>query len=209
MIRDDAGQPVHALAQVLDISERRSYEERLKHLADHDPLTGLPNRRALEGSLEDHLARCRRYGAAGGLLLLDLDGFKMVNDTLGHAAGDELLVGCADALRRRLRETDVIARLGGDEFAVLIPVEDRDEAERVAQALIDTVREYAAGGMASERGRVTASIGIALFEDAPLTAREMLIRADFAMYAAKSAGKDRYALYSQDAGRRGAHNFAQ
>ena len=213
MIRDDAGHPVHALAQVLDISERRSYEERLKHLADHDPLTGLQNRRALESSLEDHLARCRRYGAAGGLLLLDLDGFKMVNDTLGHAAGDELLVGCAEALRQRLRQTDVIARLGGDEFAVLIPLEDRDEAERVAQALIDTVRECAAGTTASERERVTASIGVALFEDAPLTAREMLIRADFAMYAAKSAGKDRYAVYSQDAGsrgpRRGARHSAQ
>jgi len=198
---------------VLDISERRLYEERLKQLADHDPLTGLLNRRALEGSLEDHLARCRRYGAAGGLLLLDLDGFKLVNDTLGHAAGDELLVGCADALRRRLRETDVIARLGGDEFAVLIPLEGRDEAERVAQALIDTVRECAAGTTASERERVTASIGIALFENQPLTAREMLIRADFAMYAAKSAGKDRYALYSQDAGsrgpRRGARHSAQ
>jgi diguanylate cyclase (GGDEF)-like protein len=194
MIRDDAGKPVHALAQVLDITERRGYEEHLKHMADHDPLTGLPNRRAFEAALDAHLARCRRYGASGALLVLDLDGFKRVNDAGGHAVGDELLIGCANALSRRIRETDVIARLGGDEFAILLPAEDRGEAETVAQALIDTVREHTARSGAAAAGGVTASLGITMFGDAELTAGEMLVDADLAMYAAKDAGKNRYAV---------------
>lgn len=194
MIRDDAGQPVHALAQVLDISERRSYEQRLRHLADHDPLTGLMNRRGFEAALDGHLARCRRYGATGALLVLDLDGFKAVNDARGHAAGDEVLVGCAHALRGRLRDTDVISRLGGDEFAILLPAEGPEEARAVAQALIDTVRAHAALLDASGAAAVTASIGIAPFRDDGLSAREMLIKTDLAMYAAKDAGKDRYAV---------------
>ena len=194
LIRDDAGNPAHALGQILDVTERRAYEERLRHLADHDALTGLLNRRGFESTLERHLARCRRYGAAGALLVIDLDGFKLVNDTLGHGAGDGLIVSCAQALKARLRETDVIARLGGDEFAVLLPHQTRSEAEQVAQSLIDTVREQAADIAHSHPGRITASIGIARFGEEQLTAAEMLGHADLAMYEAKEAGKDRYAL---------------
>jgi diguanylate cyclase (GGDEF)-like protein/PAS domain S-box-containing protein len=183
LIRDAAGTPLHVLGQMQDVTERREYEARLRHLADHDPLTGLLNRRAFEESLEAHVARTRRYGAAGALLLLDLDGFKDVNDTYGHHAGDELLVRVAGALAGRLRETDVLARLGGDEFAVLLPMESADAAELVARALVDVVRELDGG--------VTVSVGVAPVDDAEgVTAAALMIDADRAMYAAKDAGRD-------------------
>ena len=95
IVRDDEGTPVHVLVQVQDITERRSLEDQLRHLADHDALTGLLNRRGIDRALAQHVARGRRYGAEGALLVLDLDGFKAVNDSLGHAAGDELIVDCA------------------------------------------------------------------------------------------------------------------
>ena len=133
IVRDDEGTPVHVLVQVQDITERRSLEDQLRHLADHDALTGLLNRRGIDRALAQHVARGRRYGAEGALLVLDLDGFKAVNDTLGHAAGDELIVTCASALRNRLRETDILGRLGGDEFAVLLPAEGEAEAIIVAR----------------------------------------------------------------------------
>ena len=100
IVRDDEGTPVHVLVQVQDITERRSLEDQLRHLADHDALTGLLNRRGIDRALAQHVARGRRYGAEGALLVLDLDGFKAVNDSLGHAAGDELIVTCARALRQ-------------------------------------------------------------------------------------------------------------
>jgi diguanylate cyclase (GGDEF)-like protein/PAS domain S-box-containing protein len=182
IVRDEEGEPVHVLVQVQDITERRSLEDQLRHLADHDPLTGLLNRRGIDRALAQHVARGRRYGAEGALLVLDLDGFKTVNDTLGHAAGDELIVTCARALRNRLRETDILARLGGDEFAVLLPAEGEAEAIVVAQAIVTVIREVTG---------VTASVGVTPFGDEPTTTSAM-DRADMAMYAAKQGGRDRY-----------------
>ena len=198
LIRDGHDRPVHVLAQIQDIAERRTYEDRLRHMADHDPVTGLLNRRGFEAALESHLAHCRRYGATGALLMLDLDGFKSVNDTLGHAAGDELIITTAHALTDRLRETDTVARLGGDEFAVLLPTQTEAEAKAVAEALLATIRKRATLMSHAHLGRVTASIGVATFSDATPTADEMLVNADRAMYDAKQAGKDRYALNSRD-----------
>jgi len=190
LIRNDDGQPVHALVQILDITDRRAYEQRLQHEADHDPLTRLLNRRGFETALEGHLANCRRYGASGALLALDLDGFKTVNDTSGHAAGDEVMIACADTLKARLRETDAIARLGGDEFAVLLPTASETEAEVVARALVDALRERTA----EQPSGATASIGVAMLSDDRLTSAEILRCADEAMYRAKGAGKNRYAF---------------
>ena len=182
IVRDEEGTPVHVLVQVQDITDRRSLEEQLRHLADHDALTGLLNRRGIDRALTQHVARGRRYGPEGALLVLDLDGFKSVNDTLGHAAGDELISTCATALRNRLRETDILARLGGDEFAILLPAEGEAEAIVVAQAVVSIIREVTG---------VTASVGVTPFGDEPSTTSAM-DRADMAMYAAKQAGRDRY-----------------
>ena len=195
LVRDEDGEPLYVLGQMQDVTERREYEERLRHLADHDPLTGLLNRRGFERALEAHVARTRRYGPAGALLVVDLDGFKDVNDTLGHHAGDQLIVACAAALRERLRETDVLARLGGDEFAVLLPVETAPEAAVVAQALVDVVRERATGFGGRRAGDVTASIGVAVVDAATAGGGELMVGADLAMYEAKEAGRDQFAVY--------------
>jgi diguanylate cyclase (GGDEF)-like protein/PAS domain S-box-containing protein len=182
VVRDDDGTPVHALLQVQDITERRSLEDQLRHLADHDALTGLLNRRGIDRALTQHANRGRRYGAQGALIVLDLDGFKVVNDTLGHAAGDELIVTCARALKGRLRETDILGRLGGDEFAVLLPAEGEDEARAVADKIVALIREV---------GGVTVSVGVTQFGEEP-TSTSAMDRADTAMYVAKQAGRDRF-----------------
>ncbi len=185
---------------------RGRYEAELKHMADHDPLTGLLNRRAYERSLEEHLARGERYGHAGAVMVLDLDSFKEVNDTLGHSAGDELIVRVAGALASRLRESDTLARLGGDEFAILTPTGEHEEAESLADSLLEVVRqERAPRGPGGRERPITASIGVAPLESAEqLSAEEALINADLAMYDAKEAGRDRSVTYG-GAGRGQAH----
>ncbi|HYF28730.1 MAG TPA: PAS domain S-box protein [Baekduia sp.] len=177
------------LAQVQDISERRRHEDQLRHLAEHDPLTGLRNRRGLMEEIERRAATAARYGSAGALLVLDLDGFKQVNDTFGHQAGDALVVAVADALRRRVRRTDVVGRLGGDEFAVVVPHGGMEEARRLGEGLLAVVQARTAGSGV----RVSASIGAATF-DQGRSGGEVLAVADLAMYRAKAAGGDRVAL---------------
>jgi diguanylate cyclase (GGDEF)-like protein/PAS domain S-box-containing protein len=201
LVRDEYGEPLHVLGQMQDVTERREYEQRLRHLADHDPLTGLLNRRGFERALEAHVARTRRYGAAGALLVVDLDGFKYINDTLGHHAGDQLIIACAAALRERLRETDVLGRLGGDEFAVLLPVESAPEAAVVAGALVEIVRQRARGFGGQQAGNVTASIGVAAVDVATATSGELMVSADLAMYEAKEAGRNQFAVYHADGDR--------
>ncbi len=180
-----------------DLTSLRLTTSELRHLADHDALTGLANRRRFEQELCRHLAQMRRYGPEGAVLLLDLDCFKSVNDTLGHAAGDRLLVRVATVLRERLRATDLIARLGGDEFAVLLPRVDRAGAEAVARGLVETVRTE----VPALAGRpVTISVGALAFAEpaAPASApASVLAAADLAMYDAKAAGGDGWALYAE------------
>ena len=199
VLRDDSGQTLHSLLQMVDVSEQRVYEDELHHMADHDPLTGLLNRRGFETALRAHLARCRRYGTSGALLMLDLDGFKAVNDTLGHAAGDELLKSTATALATRLRESDVVARLGGDEFAVLLPTQHRAEAEAVAAALLEMIRTRVTACPGGEAGLVNASIGIAPLDVGDVSAEELMANADAAMYASKAAGKGRFTVHASSA----------
>ncbi len=201
VVRDADGAPLHFLDQVQDVTERRRFEHELRHLADHDPLTGLFNRRRFEQELERHVSEVARYGPRGALLVLDLDHFKYVNDALGHHAGDELILSVAAVLQDRLRETDTLARLGGDEFAVLLPHADAQAAEHVAAELVRAVREEAAVAAGDRSRRATTSIGIAPFARGDLSGEELLIEADLAMYDAKEAGRDRYAVVSRDAER--------
>ena len=197
VLKDAAERPIQVLCQFLDVTERNRFEAQLQFMADHDPLTGLANRRKFDQDLERHVAQVKRYGPEGALLMLDVDHFKQVNDTLGHNAGDELIISIASALRDRLRDSDVLARLGGDEFAVLLPKADKAEAAQVAAALVHGVRTNAAllGG---ERKRVTASVGVAVFDGdtESLSAETILAEADLAMYDAKEAGRNRYAFYT-------------
>ena len=184
------------MLNIVDISDRRRYLDRLAHLADHDVLTGLANRRRFESELERHLDRCRRHGPTGAILLLDLDNFKQVNDTLGHNAGDQLLVTIAGLLRRSIRSTDVVARLGGDEFAVLLTDGDQRDAARVAELVVDRISHHAAtlDGVAR---RVTASVGAVTFRAAAEHAADVLALADMTMYDAKDAGRNQAVVLSE------------
>jgi diguanylate cyclase (GGDEF)-like protein/PAS domain S-box-containing protein len=194
-IRDDGGRAQHFLAQTVDVTDRRRYEERLQHMADHDPLTGLLNRRAFARELRNHCTRGARYGATGAALMIDLDSFKSYNDSLGHQAGDELIRQVARALSARLRKSDVLARLGGDEFAVILPTADREIARRVAGELLDCIRGDRAAGADGKRVAMTASIGVACFQDGDGEAPDhVMVDADRAMYEAKQAGRDRVTI---------------
>jgi diguanylate cyclase (GGDEF)-like protein len=170
------------VATGIDVTERRRLERRLRHLADHDDLTGLINRRRFQEELQRHLAEGRRYGLTGALLVLDLDGFKEVNDNHGHSAGDRVLCAVADSLRSRLRESDIVARLGGDEFAVLLPRETPAEAELVCRSL-----ENAIPAEVSTPGdeRIEVSVGFAPFVESVESVDDVLAAADASMYAAK------------------------
>ena len=180
-----------------DMTERKLFEAQLVQLANNDPLTGLYNRRRFEEEMERALAQSRRFNARGALMFLDLDQFKDVNDSLGHPAGDQLLLRMAGLLRERLRATDVIARTGGDEFAVLLPHTDVAEAESLAGDLLEAMR----GTTITAGGRqigITASIGIIIFPDHGTTVSDLLARADLAMYQAKENGRNRYGVFTPD-----------
>jgi diguanylate cyclase (GGDEF)-like protein/PAS domain S-box-containing protein len=198
LVRDAAGLPLHFLDQVQDITERRRFEQDLRHLADHDPLTGLLNRRRFEQELDRQVKEVARYGPRGALLVLDLDHFKYVNDALGHHAGDALIVSVAETLRGRLRDSDILARLGGDEFAVLLPHADERAAQRVAGDLVHAIRGGDGTGTTERHRRVTTSVGVAPIRAGATTGAELLIAADLAMYHAKEGGRDRYAVVGHD-----------
>ncbi|MGA2037089.1 MAG: PAS domain S-box protein [Acidimicrobiales bacterium] len=196
LLRDSEGNSLNILAQIQDITDRRRDEDRLRHLADHDALTGLLNRRSFEHEVAAHRARSVRYGGGGAAIMLDLDHFKFINDTLGHRAGDETVARAANVLRSRLRETDVLARLGGDEFAVLLPRADAPRALLVAEELLEALRGETVQ-LGSHQRSLAASAGVALFEseDDP-HGEDVLVKADLAMYEAKKAGRDRVELYA-------------
>jgi diguanylate cyclase (GGDEF)-like protein len=193
------GESVGRVWSFRDITDRRRFETELQHLADHDALTGLFNRRRFEEELDREVALASRYDEPGAALVLDLDNFKYVNDTLGHQAGDQLIVNVASVLRRRLRDTDVLARLGGDEFAVILPRTDERAAHEVARQLLQTVRDHE-GFAAGRTLRVTTSIGVALFGEEEVTGQEVLATADIAMYEAKDAGRDRVCALDRTTG---------
>jgi diguanylate cyclase (GGDEF)-like protein/PAS domain S-box-containing protein len=180
-----------------DVTERERLQSELGFLAGHDPLTGLGNRRTLTDQMAAALARADRRGERSALILLDLDGFKAVNDTLGHAAGDELLVLASGRLLECARAGDLVCRLGGDEFAVLLEAtgglgEDLDDVVAAAQRILAALREpFLLGGARGLRLDLSASAGIAIRPPGGLQdGGELLREADVAMYAVKASGKD-------------------
>jgi predicted signal transduction protein with EAL and GGDEF domain/CheY-like chemotaxis protein len=206
---------------VQDVTDRRVAEDQIRHLANFDALTGLPNRRQLLWRAEKALEAARRLGHQAALLLIDLDRFKNVNDTLGHAAGDELLTVVARRLRSCVRHSDqfqegaleavgsrshrlleAVGRLGGDEFVALLPeVSDERDAERVANRVLDVMREpiFVAG----EECFVTASVGIALFPRDGASVADLMRNSDVAMYAVKATGKNAASVYHPQLAGRG------
>jgi diguanylate cyclase (GGDEF)-like protein/PAS domain S-box-containing protein len=194
-VTDANGRIVSTAIIARDTTERVRYEERLRHMADHDQLTGLFNRRRFDEQLKRELARAGRYAAHSAVLSIDIDNFKGINDSAGHAAGDAILVQVARVLGNRFRSTDVVARLGGDEFAVLLSAVGVDEARAAAEDLLAEIRNSPAtyGGRPF---RISASIGVTAFESDDATAGEVLVNADLAMYAAKTGGRDRVVVYT-------------
>ncbi len=188
---DDKGEIVSILSFVQDVSSRIQAEERLQYMATRDALTGLPNRLLLHERLTQAIAQAKRAGKRIGVLFIDLDRFKNVNDTLGHRIGDELLKHVTSALSAALRETDLLARLGGDEFMVI--VEDFDEPAvlgRIAQKLLDAIAQPFT--VEEHDIYVTSSIGIAVYPDDSDDPEELLKHADVAMYRSKELGRNTY-----------------
>jgi len=177
------GTVTHVVGTGIDVTDRSRLERRLRHLADHDDLTGLINRRRFQEELERHLAQCRRYGMSGALLVLDLDGFKEVNDSHGHSAGDRVLQAVANALRDRLRESDIVARLGGDEFAVLLPRGTADSAQQVCRALEEAIPVEVPTPSGTP---IEVSVGFAPFAEGVDSVDDVLSTADASMYKAKA-----------------------
>jgi diguanylate cyclase (GGDEF)-like protein/PAS domain S-box-containing protein len=200
VLRDDKGEPTALLSSGIDVTERRAAEQQIAYLAYHDSLTGLPNRALLAEHLELSLARARRTASAVALLYLDLDDFKLVNDSLGHAAGDELLCQIAMRLQDRRRETDLLARQSGDEFLLLLSDLRGDPlpvARTAAEGIIDALnRPFSISGTDFHVG---ASVGIAVFPRDANDGEELLRHADAAMYQAKARGRNTVAIYSGEA----------
>lgn len=192
LVRDERGDPVHFVSQIQDITARKEAEAALAHQATHDDLTELWNRRRMDEELERVVAHARRYGSDAALLLIDLDGFKAINDRLGHAAGDAFLHAVGAALREALRESDSCARIGGDEFAVLLPHSDEARARQAGERIIAGIDALRAGPAPGDP-TATASVGVALLA-AHTDADAWMRAADAALYAAKAAGGRRVAV---------------
>jgi diguanylate cyclase (GGDEF)-like protein len=176
------------LAALILVWSRNERIVELEREAGQDSLTGLNNRRSFDQGLRREMARSRRQGTVGAMLMIDLDHFKRVNDTDGHPAGDRLIKEVAGLLRRRVRETDLLARIGGDEFAIVLPNTGVGEARTVAEAIVASIKD---GTRLNGNGAVTASVGIAVFGDDPrLSPESIASEADTAMYAAKDGGRD-------------------
>lgn len=184
LVRDARNRPRYFIGQIVDITERKSYEQTIRHMAYHDPLTGLPNRVLLRDKLAVALAHARANQGQLAVIFLDLDRFKGINDTLGHYTGDNALKLIAQRLVGSVRSTDVVARLGGDEFTVMLPgVAGESEIFRVLRKIIDALEEPLR--LEQTDFNISASVGIALFPRDGQDIDTLLQVADKAMYLAK------------------------
>jgi len=210
--RDETGKPLRLIGTHTDISARKLMEEQVRQLAFYDTLTKLPNRRLLNDRLSQTMTASKRSGCYGALLFLDLDNFKPINDTHGHAMGDLLLVEAANRLKSCVREMDTVARFGGDEFVVMISELDECKDRSIAQATLIaekiratlsepyrlTLKHEGQADVQVEH-RCTASIGILLFIGVEISQEDLLDSADVAMYQAKVAGRNQIKFYGADA----------
>lgn len=192
--RDRAGKIIGIIGTGRDITERKRADERILHLATYDGLTDLPNRSAFSDALSAAIADARSQGSRFAILFVDLDRFKLINDSLGHEAGDELLRQTAARLRASVGTSDLVARLGGDEFVILckeaVELRDLDVlASRVLQAAIRPIV------LLGQERRVSASVGVALYPDDGDTERALMKSADAAMYTAKQEGRSTYRIH--------------
>jgi diguanylate cyclase (GGDEF)-like protein/PAS domain S-box-containing protein len=197
VVFDDAGKPVAVISTSQDVTERRKMEEIIKHQAQHDTLTDLPNRQLFMDFLSLELAQARRNEKKLALLFLDLNGFKQVNDKLGHSSGDRLLQEVALRLRASIRASDTVARLGGDEFTVLMP--DLSQTDDVGGVLKKILGVFETPFILDEAAvDITASIGVCLFPDDGACSEELMKKADIAMYDAKGSGRNLYQFYNAE-----------
>jgi diguanylate cyclase (GGDEF)-like protein/PAS domain S-box-containing protein len=197
VVRDEDGEPLYMVSQTQEITGRKQFEERLTYLADHDSLTGLYNRRRFESELERQVLLCRRYGEHAALLVLDLDHFKYVNDSLGHSVGDRVIEHIARLVSERLRKSDVVARLGGDEFAVILPHTAAEHALHAAAELVAHIeaRPFAHAG---HNYVLSGSVGVVMLDPETASSEDALVNADLTMYDAKLHGRNRVAVYSPE-----------
>jgi diguanylate cyclase (GGDEF)-like protein/PAS domain S-box-containing protein len=196
LIRDAEGKPIGFRGISRDVTERKQSEEKIRQMVYHDLLTGLPNRKLFSDRLGIALAQAQRNQNKVGIVMLDLDNFKGVNDTLGHDVGDLLLQATAERLRAALRKSDTLARFGGDEFVLILPdLKVIEDAIPVAQKIVDSF--YKPFLIDTHQLIVTMSIGIAVYPDDGADEGILLKNADIAMYQAKQAGRARYQLYKK------------
>ena len=195
-VRDRAGEPLYLIAQIEDITERHALRDKLAYAAVHDQLTGLPNRTMFMDRLERLIVRAERRGRHVALMFLDLDRFKLINDGLGHDAGDRLLQRVALRLQASLRADDLLARFGGDEFTLLCEVASEEEAVEIARRLGAAMDRPLTE--ANHEQFISLSVGIALSSAETTHPTALLRNADVAMYRAKDLGPARIALYSED-----------
>jgi diguanylate cyclase (GGDEF)-like protein/PAS domain S-box-containing protein len=196
IVRGADGKPERMLGSMMDVTERKSLEQQLTHQALHDPLTNIANRALFKNRVDHALSKLARTASSLAVLFLDLDNFKAINDSLGHAAGDKLLILVAERLQDCLRSADTAARLGGDEFAVLIEQMLRpDESQMIAERILSVFRQpFVIDG---KEIHVQTSIGIAGSTTDAMQAEELLRNADLAMYMAKSQGKGKFVIFEQ------------
>jgi diguanylate cyclase (GGDEF)-like protein/PAS domain S-box-containing protein len=196
VIFNEKDQPVSLLGITRDITERKKVEQELERLSQVDMLTGLVNRRRFIQLAEHELSRKRRYGGDLAVFMMDLDHFKVVNDTYGHQTGDLVLQKVGEICRDVLRDVDCVGRLGGEEFAVLLPRTDVDHAMAVAERLRETVENASVAASHGETVRFTISIGVTTMRDDATDLDALLNQADHALHQAKHGGRNRVSLYS-------------
>jgi diguanylate cyclase (GGDEF)-like protein/PAS domain S-box-containing protein len=195
--RDDAGLPTLMVGTFSDITLLKQHEKQLEHIAHYDALTGIPNRVLLADRLQQALAHTKREGSILAVCYLDLDGFKFVNDTMGHEAGDRVLIEVTKRIKETIRGDDTVARLGGDEFAVLLlGLNAAEECSASLNRLLEEISQPIE--IKGKLFEVSASIGVALFPTDDQDADTLLRHADQAMYSAKQSGKNRYYLYDAE-----------